>query len=99
MPVAVAIGFVALAGVAAETLVVVLIYLEQAMAELKAERVAESRLFCRADLQRAIMLGAVERVRPKMVTAVAIRAGPVPILWGPGAGSEVSKRQSRKRVG
>src|SRR3546814_4975199 len=100
MPVAVAVGFVALAGVAAETRVVVLIYLEQAMAELKAERVAEGRLFCRADLQRAIMLGAVERVRPKMVTAVAIMAGLVPILWSTGTRSEehTSELQSLMRI-
>jgi Cu(I)/Ag(I) efflux system membrane protein CusA/SilA len=62
MSVAVAVGFIALAGVAAETGVVMLIYLEQAMAELKAERHEEGRPFTRSDLYEAIMLGAVERV-------------------------------------
>jgi len=99
MSVGVAVGFIALAGVAAETGVVVLIYLEQAMAELKAERVAEGRLFCHADLQRAIMLGAVEWVRPKMMTAVAIMAGLVPILWSTGTGSEVMLRIAVPMIG
>src|SRR3546814_12080242 len=92
MSVAVVVGFIALAGVAAETGVVMLIYLDQAMAELKAERVAEGRAFTRVDLQKAIMLGAVERVRPKMMTVVAIMAGLVPILWSTGTGSEVMQR-------
>jgi Cu(I)/Ag(I) efflux system membrane protein CusA/SilA len=97
MSVGVAVGFIALAGVTAG--VVALIYLEQAMAELKAERVAEGRLFCRADLQRAIMLGAVEWVRPKMMTAVAIMAGLVPILWSTGTGSEVMQRIAVPMIG
>jgi copper/silver efflux system protein len=50
MSVGLAIGFIALAGVAVETGVIMLIYLDQALAELKAERIAEGRLFCRADL-------------------------------------------------
>src|SRR5260221_3283882 len=71
MSVAVAVGFIALAGVAAETGVVMLIYLEQAMAEVKTERMVKGQAFTRADLYQAIMLGAVERVRPKMMTVVA----------------------------
>src|SRR5205814_8023969 len=67
MSVAVAVGFIALAGVAAETGVVMLIYLDQAMKELHAERAADGKPFTRADLNEAIMLGAVERVRPKMM--------------------------------
>ena len=97
MSVGVAVGFIALAGVTAG--VVALIYLEQAMAELKAERAAEGRLFCRADLQRAIKLGAVERVRPKMMTVVAIMAGLVPILWSTGTGSEVMQRIAVPMIG
>ena len=99
MSVAVAVGFIALAGVAAETGVVMLIYLEQAMAELKAEREAEGRPFTRADLYQAIMLGAVERVRPKMMTVVAITAGLVPILWSTGTGSEVMQRIAVPMIG
>ncbi|WP_256754014.1 efflux RND transporter permease subunit [Mesorhizobium sp. Mes31] len=99
MSVAVAVGFIALAGVAAETGVVMLIYLEQAMAEVKAERAAHNRPFTRADLYEAIMLGAVERVRPKMMTVVAIMAGLIPILWSTGAGSEVMQRIAVPMIG
>lgn len=99
MSVAVAVGFIALAGVAAETGVVMLIYLEQAMADLKAERAAAGRPFTRADLYEAIMLGAVDRVRPKMMTVVAIMAGLVPILWSTGAGSEVMQRIAVPMIG
>jgi len=97
--VAVAVGFIALAGVAAETGVVMLIYLEQAMAEVMVERAAEDRPFSRADLYQAIMLGAVERVRPKMMTVVAIMAGLVPILWSTGTGSEVMQRIAVPMIG
>ncbi|MEP6565879.1 MAG: efflux RND transporter permease subunit, partial [Mesorhizobium sp.] len=99
MSVAVAVGFIALAGVAAETGVVMLIYLEQAMAEVKAERAAHKQPFSRADLYEAIMLGAVERVRPKMMTVVAIMAGLIPILWSTGAGSEVMQRIAVPMIG
>jgi Cu(I)/Ag(I) efflux system membrane protein CusA/SilA len=99
MSVAVAVGFIALAGVAAETGVVMLIYLEQAMAELRAEREAEGRPFTRADLYEAIMRGAVERVRPKMMTVIAIMAGLVPILWSTGTGSEVMQRIAVPMIG
>ncbi|MEW6629510.1 MAG: CusA/CzcA family heavy metal efflux RND transporter [Pseudomonadota bacterium] len=99
MSVAVAVGFIALAGVAAETGVVMLIYLEQAMAEVKAERAARKQPFIQADLNEAIMLGAVERVRPKMMTVVAIMAGLIPILWSTGAGSEVMQRIAVPMIG
>jgi Cu(I)/Ag(I) efflux system membrane protein CusA/SilA len=99
MSVAVAVGFIALAGVAAETGVIMLIYLDHAMKELKAERVAESKEFTRADLNAAIMLGAVERVRPKMMTVVAIMAGLIPILWSTGTGSEVMQRIAVPMIG
>jgi Cu(I)/Ag(I) efflux system membrane protein CusA/SilA len=99
MSVAVAVGFIALAGVAAETGVVMLIYLEQAMAELKETRALEGRPFIRADLHEAIMRGAVERVRPKIMTVVAITAGLVPILWSTGAGSEVMQRIAVPMIG
>jgi Cu(I)/Ag(I) efflux system membrane protein CusA/SilA len=99
MSIAVAVGFIALAGVAAETGVVMLIYLDQAMAEVNAERARDGRPFTRADLQEAIMLGAVERVRPKMMTVVAIMAGLLPILWSTGAGSEVMQRIAVPMIG
>lgn len=99
MSVAVAVGFIALAGVAAETGVVMLIYLEQALEELKAECAAAGRPFTRSDLYQAIMLGAVDRVRPKMMTVVAIMAGLLPILWSTGAGSEVMQRIAVPMIG
>ena len=99
MSVAVAVGFIALAGVAAETGVIMLIYLDQAMKELHAERLAEGKPFTRADLNEAIMLGAVERVRPKMMTVVAIMAGLIPILWSTGTGSEVMQRIAVPMIG
>jgi Cu(I)/Ag(I) efflux system membrane protein CusA/SilA len=99
MSVAVAVGFIALAGVAAETGVIMLIYLDHAMKELQAERAAEGKEFTRADLNAAIMLGAVERVRPKMMTVVAIMAGLIPILWSTGTGSEVMQRIAVPMIG
>jgi Cu(I)/Ag(I) efflux system membrane protein CusA/SilA len=99
MSVAVAVGFIALAGVAAETGVVMLIYLEHAMAEIKAKRSLEGQPFTRSDLYEAIMVGAVERVRPKMMTVVAIIAGLIPILWSTGTGSEVMQRIAVPMIG
>jgi Cu(I)/Ag(I) efflux system membrane protein CusA/SilA len=99
MSVAVAVGFIALAGVAAETGVVMLIYLDQAMRELKEERSRQGRPFTHGDLYEAIMRGAVERVRPKMMTVVAIMAGLVPILWSTGAGSEIMQRIAVPMIG
>jgi Cu(I)/Ag(I) efflux system membrane protein CusA/SilA len=97
--VAVAVGFIALAGVAAETGVVMLIYLDHALAEIRATCAAEGRPFGRKDLHAAIMLGAVERVRPKMMTVVAIMAGLLPILWSTGTGSEVMQRIAVPMIG
>jgi Cu(I)/Ag(I) efflux system membrane protein CusA/SilA len=99
MSVAVAVGFIALSGVAAETGVVMLIYLDHAMREVAAARAGEGKPFTRADLHKAIMLGAVERVRPKMMTVAAIMAGLVPILWSAGAGSEVMQRIAVPMIG
>lgn len=97
--VAVAVGFIALAGVAAETGVIMLIYLDQALNERRRDCASEGREFMRADLEGAIMSGAVERVRPKMMTVVAIMAGLLPILWSVGAGSEVMRRIAVPMVG
>ncbi|MBS0232513.1 MAG: efflux RND transporter permease subunit [Proteobacteria bacterium] len=99
LSVAVAVGFIALAGVAAETGVVMLIYLDNAVGEVKAERAREGRPYVRADLYEAIMIGAVERVRPKMMTVVAIMAGLLPILWSTGTGSEVMQRIAVPMIG
>ncbi len=99
MSVAVAVGFIALAGVAAETGVVMLIYLDSALSDLRAQRRREGRSFTAQDLYHAIIEGAVERVRPKMMTVVAIMASLLPILWSTGTGSEVMKRIAVPLVG
>jgi Cu(I)/Ag(I) efflux system membrane protein CusA/SilA len=99
LSVAVAVGFIALAGVAAQTGVVMLIYLDHALAEVKARREASGQPFTRADLRDAIMLGAVERVRPKMMTVVAIMAGLLPIMWSTGTGLEVMQRIAVPMIG
>ena len=99
MSVAVAVGFIALAGVAAETGVVMLIYLDQAFTAMVERRQLEERSVTRRDLYDAIMEGAVERVRPKMMTVSAIMAGLLPILWSTGTGSEVMQRIAVPMVG
>ncbi len=97
--VAVTVGFIALAGVAAETGVVMLIYLDHAWEAIKVRCRAENRVPTVADLYEAVMEGAVERVRPKMMTVVAIMAGLLPIMWGTGTGSEVMRRIAAPMVG
>jgi Cu(I)/Ag(I) efflux system membrane protein CusA/SilA len=99
LSVAVAVGFIALAGVAAETGVVMLIYLDHAWEAAQRRCAAENRRATGADLYAAVMEGAVERVRPKLMTVVAIMAGLLPILWSTGAGSEVMSRIAAPMVG
>ena len=99
MSVAVAVGFIALAGVAAETGVVMLIYLDHAWEEAKVKARLAGTPPNAADLYAAVMEGAVGRVRPKMMTVVAIMAGLLPILWGSGTGSEVMSRIAAPMVG
>ncbi len=99
MSVAVAIGFIALAGVAAETGVVMLIYLDQAWEEIKLKCRSAGREPGAADLYAAVMEGAVERVRPKMMTVVSTMAGLLPIMWVSGTGSEVMRRIAAPMVG
>jgi Putative silver efflux pump len=93
--VAVAIGFIALSGVAAETGVVMLIYLD---IEWKKRCASAARPTVR-DLYEAVVEGAVNRVRPKMMTIVAIMGGLLPILWGSGTGASVMKRIAAPMVG
>jgi Cu(I)/Ag(I) efflux system membrane protein CusA/SilA len=92
--VATAIGFVALAGVAAETGVIMLLYLRQAWEERK--RDGRSTV---DGLQDAVMEGAVLRVRPKMMTALSIMAGLLPLFWGHGAGGSVMRRIAAPMLG
>lgn len=93
--VATAIGFIALAGVAAETGVIMLLYLDQAYDHRRDSGLLKSR----ADVDAAVEHGAVERVRPKMMTVTAIIAGLLPILWSQGAGADVMKRIAAPMVG
>ena len=97
--VAVAVGFIALAGVAAETGVIMLIYLDHALEARRAQRAAAGQALQPGDLYAAVMEGAVERVRPKMMTVVAIMAGLLPIMWSHGAGSEVMSRIAAPMIG
>ena len=90
--VAVAVGFIALAGVAAQTGVVMLVYLDHAYAAVKAKCAAEGKTATTTHLYAAIIEGAVERIRPKMMTVCAIMAGLVPIMWSHGSGSEIMQR-------
>ena len=93
--VAVWVGLIALAGLDAETGVVMLLYLEQAWAKVRAGNPSPSL----TDLVHAIDEGAVRRVRPKIMTAAVILAGLFPILWSQGAGSDVMKRIAAPMVG
>ena len=95
LSVAVAIGFIALAGVAAETGVIMLLYLDQAYAA-RGERQWLRDL---DDVNAAVHEGAVGRVRPKMMTVTAIIAGLLPILWSQGTGADVMKRIAAPMVG
>jgi len=93
--IAVWVGFIALAGVAAETGVVMLIYLDEAFER----RHSEGRLRSAADIAASVREGAVERLRPKMMTVTAIIAGLAPILWSQGTGADVMKRIAAPMVG
>ena len=99
MSVAVAVGFIALAGVAAETGVVMLIYLDHAWQRIREKSALAGRRPEVAELYAAVMEGAVERVRPKMMTVVTIMAGLLPIMWSTGTGAEVMRRIAAPMVG
>jgi Cu(I)/Ag(I) efflux system membrane protein CusA/SilA len=96
MSVAVGVGFIALAGVAAETGVVMLVYLDHAYDKFKAKHGTD---FNQRHLNEAIEEGAALRVRPKLMTVVAIMAGLMPIMWSHGAGSQVMKRIAAPMIG
>jgi len=95
MSVAVGVGFIALAGVAAETGVVMLLYIDNAYKD----RLIRGRMKSISDLHEAIVHGAVERVRPKLMTVTTTIMGLLPIMWGHGTGSQVMKRIAAPMVG
>jgi len=79
--------------------VIMLIYLDHALDERRAEREAAGEKLTVDDLYQAVIIGAVDRVRPKIMTVVAIMAGLLPIMWGTGTGSEVMRRIAAPMVG
>ena len=95
MSVAVWVGFIALAGVAAEFGIVMLVYLDHAVGEAR----LHGHLKDEQDLERAILHGAVQRVRPKAMTVAVILAGLLPIMLGSGTGSEVMQRIAAPMLG
>ena len=95
MSVAVWVGIIALAGVAAETGVVMIVYLDEAYEHRKAAGTMNTP----QDLHEAIFEGAVQRVRPKVMTVMAIMMGLLPIMWSSGTGADVMKRIAAPMIG
>jgi Cu(I)/Ag(I) efflux system membrane protein CusA/SilA len=95
MSVAVWVGIIALAGVDAETGVIMLLYLEHAYEKWR----GEGRMHTIKDLHEAIIEGAVKRIRPKVMTIMAILMGLLPIMWSHGAGADVMKRIAAPMIG
>lgn len=99
LSIAVGIGFIALAGVAAETGVIMLIFLNLALSKHQRQAEQENRLFTKKDLDNAVVEGALLRLRPKMMTVFAIIGGLLPIMLFGGTGSEVMRRIAAPMVG
>ena len=99
LSVAVGVGFIALAGVAVEIGVLMLVYLNQAIREHVQSAESEGRNLTMQDVEQAVIDGAVLRVRPIMMTVAAIIAGLLPIMLGSGTGSEVMRRIAAPMVG
>jgi Cu(I)/Ag(I) efflux system membrane protein CusA/SilA len=97
--VAVGVGFIALAGVAVEIGVIMLVYLNQSYQALLKSHLSLSRNLQKEDIFHAVLQGAGMRIRPVMMTATAIIAGLLPILYGSGTGSEVMSRIAVPMVG
>ena len=96
MSIAVIVGFLALLGVAAETAIVMIVYLQESVEEMRKEKAEQ---FSKTDLSAAIYEGAVQRVRPKLMTVFAILAGLLPIMYTTGVGSEVMQRIAAPMIG
>ena len=99
MSIAVGVGFIALAGVAVEIGIVMLVYLEQALNEQTARAKREGRAFSHSDLRNVVVEGALLRVRPIVMTVAAIIGGLLPIMLGSGTGSEVMQRIAAPMIG
>lgn len=96
MSVAVAVGFIALAGVSAEIGVLVMTFIDQSIAKLRSEK--DGHLSA-TDIMQAVSSGTTQRVRPIAMTATAVIAGLVPIMWGSGTGSDVMQRIAAPMIG
>jgi Cu(I)/Ag(I) efflux system membrane protein CusA/SilA len=96
MSIAVIVGFLALLGIAAETAIVMIVYLEESVEEMREKTGSNFNI---QDLSNAIYKGAVQRVRPKLMTVFAILAGLLPIMYTTGVGSEVMKRIAAPMIG
>jgi copper/silver efflux system protein len=99
LSVAVGVGFIALAGVAVEIGVLMIVYLEQALTRHQSLADEVGRPLNRSDIDEAVIEGALMRVRPIMMTVIATIAGLLPIMFGDGAGSEVMRRIAAPMVG
>jgi Cu(I)/Ag(I) efflux system membrane protein CusA/SilA len=99
LSVAVGVGFIALAGVAVEIGVLMIVYLEQALGRRRELADDEGRALRTTDLHEAVVEGALLRVRPIMMTVIATIAGLLPIMFGSGTGSEVMRRIAAPMVG
>jgi Cu(I)/Ag(I) efflux system membrane protein CusA/SilA len=95
MSVAVGVGFIALAGLATETGIVMLVYLD----EVFKRKTKEGQMKSINDLQESIIEGAVDRVRPKIMTVATTLIGLLPVMYGTGAGSQIMKRIAAPMVG
>jgi Cu(I)/Ag(I) efflux system membrane protein CusA/SilA len=97
--VAVLVGFIALAGVAVETAIVMLLYLNLAWEKRKTRAIQERRSLTAQDIEQVVFEGALLRVRPKVMTVATIFAGLIPIMYGHGTGSEIMQRIAAPMVG
>jgi len=99
LSVAVGVGFIALAGLAVEIGVIMLVYLNQSIRQQRARAEAEGRDYSRDDIRQAVTDGAVLRVRPILMTVASTTVGLLPIMLGSGTGSEVMQRIAAPMVG
>jgi Cu(I)/Ag(I) efflux system membrane protein CusA/SilA len=99
LSIAAVVGFIALAGVAAETGVVMVMYLEHAWKVRRDGAAQAGRQPTRVELREAIVEGALLRLRPKLMTVITVIVGLLPIMWGTGTGSEVMRRIAAPMVG
>jgi Cu(I)/Ag(I) efflux system membrane protein CusA/SilA len=99
LSVAVVVGFIALAGVAVETAIIMQVYLNIALDKRRRAAQAEGRPLTMADVHAAVAEGALLRLRPKLMTVATIFAGLLPIMIGTGTGSDVMRRVAAPMVG